>query len=175
MVDFDAAVAQDGRRRDATNDATNGGGMYKSIVVGSDGSSTAMSAVREAARLAKATGASVHLVGAYQAASTVAAASAGFGAPTVAIGMDAEDEIRRLTEEHLRRCADELSEDGIQTEVYAVPAPPATAILDVAQANDSDLIVVGSRGMTGARRVLGSVPNSVAHHAPCSVLIVKTC
>jgi nucleotide-binding universal stress UspA family protein len=149
--------------------------MYKSIVVGSDGSSTAMSAVREAARLAKTTGASVHLVGAYQTGAGLAAAATGLGAPTLAAGVDADDQIRKMTEEHLRRCADELAEDGIQTEVYAVAANPASAILDVAQANDSDLIVVGSRGMTGARRVLGSVPNTVAHHAPCSVLIVKTC
>jgi nucleotide-binding universal stress UspA family protein len=35
-------------------------------------------------------------------------------------------------------------------------------------------IVVGNKGMRGARRVLGSVPNSVAHLAPCSVLIVDT-
>jgi nucleotide-binding universal stress UspA family protein len=38
----------------------------------------------------------------------------------------------------------------------------------------AELIVVGNRGMTGARRLLGSVPNSVAHRAPCSVLIVHT-
>ena len=39
----------------------------------------------------------------------------------------------------------------------------------------ADLIVVGNQGMTGARRfLLGSVPNRVAHHTPCDVLIVKT-
>ena len=38
-----------------------------------------------------------------------------------------------------------------------------------------DLVVVGNKGMTGARRfLLGSVPNNISHHAPCSVLIVKT-
>jgi nucleotide-binding universal stress UspA family protein len=36
------------------------------------------------------------------------------------------------------------------------------------------MIIVGNKGMQGARRVLGSVPNKVAHHAPCSVLIVST-
>ncbi len=36
------------------------------------------------------------------------------------------------------------------------------------------MIVVGNRGMTGARRVLGSVPNDVSHHARCDVLIVET-
>jgi nucleotide-binding universal stress UspA family protein len=48
------------------------------------------------------------------------------------------------------------------------------AVCEVASTVDADLIVIGNRGMTGARRVLGSVPNSVAHHASCSVLIVET-
>ena len=50
----------------------------------------------------------------------------------------------------------------------------ASAILGIAESEDADLIVVGNRGMTGARRVLGSVPNSVAHGARCAVLIVPT-
>ena len=51
----------------------------------------------------------------------------------------------------------------------------ADAILDVAEEQRADLIVVGNKGMTGAKRfLLGSVPNKVSHHAPCSVLIVRT-
>ena len=51
----------------------------------------------------------------------------------------------------------------------------ADAILDVAEEQAADLIVVGNKGMTGAKRfLLGSVPNKVSHHAPCSVLIVRT-
>jgi nucleotide-binding universal stress UspA family protein len=55
-----------------------------------------------------------------------------------------------------------------------VSGSAADAILDTALAVDADLVVVGSQGMQGARRVLGSVPNSVAHGASCAVLIVKT-
>jgi nucleotide-binding universal stress UspA family protein len=52
---------------------------------------------------------------------------------------------------------------------------PADAILDVAEENDADLVMVGNKGMTGARRfLLGSVPNKISHHAPCDVWIVKT-
>ena len=52
---------------------------------------------------------------------------------------------------------------------------PADAILDVAEELEADLIVVGNKGMTGAKRfLLGSVPNKVSHHAPCSVLIIRT-
>ena len=58
---------------------------------------------------------------------------------------------------------------------YAREGDPADAILDVAEERGADLIVVGNKGMTGAKRfLLGSVPNKVSHHAPCSVLIIRT-
>ena len=56
-----------------------------------------------------------------------------------------------------------------------VRAIPPTRILDVAEEQGADLIVVGNKGMTGAKRfLLGSVPNKVSHHAPCSVMIIRT-
>ncbi len=62
-----------------------------------------------------------------------------------------------------------------QIETFARQGDAADAIIDVAEEQRSDLIVVGNRGMTGAKRfLLGSVPNRVSHHAPCSVLIVRT-
>ena len=64
---------------------------------------------------------------------------------------------------------------GVATELYARQGDPADAILDVAEERGADLIVVGHKGMTGARRfMLGSVPHRVSHHAPCSVLIIRT-
>ena len=55
------------------------------------------------------------------------------------------------------------------------PGDPADALIDAAEDTGGDVIVVGSRGMTGATRFfLGSVPNKVSHHAPCDVLIVST-
>ena len=58
---------------------------------------------------------------------------------------------------------------------YARQGDPADAILDVAEEQEADLIVVGNKGMTGAKRfLLGSVPNKISHHAPCSVLIIRT-
>jgi nucleotide-binding universal stress UspA family protein len=47
-------------------------------------------------------------------------------------------------------------------------------LISVAESVGADLIVVGSKGMKGARRVIGSVPNSVAHRSPCHVMIAKT-
>ena len=60
------------------------------------------------------------------------------------------------------------------TQAHVLPGDPADVILQVAREVDADLIVVGNRGMHGARRVLGSVPNTLSHHADCSVLIVQT-
>jgi nucleotide-binding universal stress UspA family protein len=58
--------------------------------------------------------------------------------------------------------------------VHAPKGDPADSLIAAAREHDADVIVLGSRGMRGARRVLGSVPNKVSHHAPCDVLIVQT-
>jgi nucleotide-binding universal stress UspA family protein len=63
---------------------------------------------------------------------------------------------------------------GLRVSTHSASGSPSEAILDVAESNGADLIVVGNRGMKGARRILGSVPNNVAHHADCAVLIVPT-
>jgi nucleotide-binding universal stress UspA family protein len=64
---------------------------------------------------------------------------------------------------------------GVTAACHPRQGDPADAILDVAEENGADLIVVGNKGMTGAKRfLLGSVPNKVSHHAPCSVLIIRT-
>ena len=75
----------------------------------------------------------------------------------------------------LRDAADEVREAGVEVETFAREGDPADAILDVAEERGADLVVVGNKGMTGAKRfLLGSVPNKVSHHAPCSVLIIRT-
>jgi nucleotide-binding universal stress UspA family protein len=77
----------------------------------------------------------------------------------------------------LRHDAERQARRGGVTEVETVArqGDAADAILDVAEEQRSDLIVVGNKGMTGAKRfLLGSVPNKISHHAPCSVLIVRT-
>ena len=75
-----------------------------------------------------------------------------------------------------RRPRRDAATAGLQdVETFARQGDAADAILDVAEEQRADLIVVGNRGMTGAKRfLLGSVPNKVSHHAPCSVLIVRT-
>jgi nucleotide-binding universal stress UspA family protein len=76
----------------------------------------------------------------------------------------------------LEHARDEARRAGVAAvETFARQGDAADAILDVAEEQRSELIVVGNKGMTGAKRfLLGSVPNKVSHHAPCSVLIVRT-
>jgi nucleotide-binding universal stress UspA family protein len=75
----------------------------------------------------------------------------------------------------LERAAWEATDAGVKAvEIFPREGDPAEAILALADEQGCDLIVVGNKGMTGARRLLGSVPNQISHHAPCSVLIVHT-
>jgi nucleotide-binding universal stress UspA family protein len=63
---------------------------------------------------------------------------------------------------------------GVELETYAREGDPAEVIIQVANEQQADLIVVGSRGLTGIQRfLLGSVSSKVSHHAPCSVMIVR--
>ena len=75
----------------------------------------------------------------------------------------------------LESAAGAAKQAGVQVNTHAREGGPADSILDVAEQTKADVIVVGNKGMTGARRfLLGSVPNNISHHAPCSVLIVRT-
>ena len=146
--------------------------MFGSIVVGTDGSDTAKEAVRQATELAKTLGSSIHLVSAYE---------------PVPDGRlrEERDEVpedlqwmvnpRSDVSSTLEDAAEELKKTGLGVEIHAREGDPADAILDVAEEQKADLIVVGNKGMTGAKRfLLGSVPNKVSHHAPCSVMIIRT-
>jgi nucleotide-binding universal stress UspA family protein len=140
--------------------------MSESIVVGTDGSGTAERAVDEAIRLAKALGFEIHLVSAYK---PIRGAKVVGGATEVsAPGPDT------LVDSTLDQAAARVRSAGVDVDIHAVEAEPADALLKVAGDVDASMIVVGSRGMHGAKRVLGSVPNTVSHHAGCNVLIVST-
>lgn len=146
--------------------------MYNSIVVGTDGSETANKAVRQAIELAEPLKASLHIVTAFQPVSEDKLAREAATMPRDMSWMvNPRDEVDATLAE-----ASEWAEGkGLKIETYARQGDPADALLDVAEERDADLIVVGNKGMTGAKRfLLGSVPNKVSHHAPCSVLIIRT-
>jgi len=135
--------------------------MYSAIVVGTDGSETAREAVRQATGLAATVGARIELVSAYQPVPE--------GGPE-GWSVSPRDEVERA----LREAAGEIAAAGVEVTTYARQGDPAAALLDVAEERGADLIVVGNKGMTGADRfLLGSVPNKVTHHAPCSVLVIR--
>lgn len=146
--------------------------VFTQIVAGTDGSSRARQVVTTAAALAATHGARLHLVWAYRTASTVTAAAAAvdlMGSALIA-DQDLADEVRR----DLDHLADELRRTGIEVETYPCCGGAADALLEVAEHQSADLLVVGNKGMHGARRVLGSIPNTLAHQARCAVLIVPT-
>ena len=71
--------------------------------------------------------------------------------------------------------AAEALEAGIEVETTRARATPPTPSSTWPRSRSADLIVVGNKGMTGAKRfLLGCVPNKVSHHAPCSVMIIRT-
>jgi nucleotide-binding universal stress UspA family protein len=146
--------------------------MFQSIVVGTDGSETAGEAVREAIGLAKALGASIELVSAYEPVSNQRLREEARQVPEDLQWMVNPREDVDAT---LRDASERIEAAGVNVTTYAREGDPADAILDVAEERNADLIVVGNKGMTGAKRfLLGSVPNKVSHHAPCSVLIIRT-
>jgi nucleotide-binding universal stress UspA family protein len=146
--------------------------MFGSIVVGTDGSDTARQAVRQAVDLARQLGAQLQIVSAYEPVPRSRLREEAQQAPEDLQWMVNEREDVDAT---LREAASEAERAGVTASVYSRQGDPADAILDVAEEQAADLIVVGNTGMTGAKRfLLGSVPNKVSHHAPCSVLIIRT-
>ena len=146
--------------------------MFNAIVVGTDGSETAAEAVRQAVELGKVTGARVDLVSAYEPVTNQRLRSEATQVPDDLQWMINP---REDVDAKLEEAADVVREAGLDVHVYPRQGDPADAILDVAEETKADLIVVGNKGMTGARRfLLGSVPTKVSHHAPCSVLIIRT-
>ena len=85
------------------------------------------------------------------------------------------DEYERREEEFLRDLARKAIAAGVDTEYTQLSGIPGETICEIASNWSADLILVGSRGLKGMKEMfIGSVSNYVTHHAPCSVLIVRT-
>jgi nucleotide-binding universal stress UspA family protein len=145
--------------------------MFESILVGTDGSDAAGAAVARAVRMAVALGARLQIVSAYEPVPERA-----LRVERIQIPSDVQVNMREEVLSLLQSARQDAEAAGVaQVETFARVGDAADAILDVAEEQGTDLIVVGNKGMTGATRfLLGSVPNKVSHHAPCSVLIVRT-
>jgi nucleotide-binding universal stress UspA family protein len=147
--------------------------VFTSIVVGTDGSDTARMALQQAIALARQAGARLQIVSAYEPVSDQRLRN-----QQVEVPKDLEWMVNPRGDvlQMLETARDEAGRAGVeQVETFARQGDAADAILDIAEEQRADLIVIGNKGMTGAKRfLLGSVPNKVSHHAPCSVLIVRT-
>jgi len=136
------------------------------IVVGTDGSPGAEAAVQKVIDLARGTRGPVHLVCAFPGQSAMER-----------LGLTARQDrvdLRGVAADVLARDERRLEEAGFEVEKHAREGDPAQAIIDVANEQDAELIVVGARGTTGLRRfMLGSVAGKLAHNAPTSLLIVR--
>jgi len=130
--------------------------VHGPIVVGTDGSDTAKAAVSQTAELAASLGATVHVVSATY---------------RMEGGAQADGPVKKA----LADAALTLSRLGVPYETHVVHGEPADALIELAEEQEAALIVVGNKGMGGARRyLLGDIPNKISHHAPCNVLILRT-
>lgn len=152
-------------------EATRDHSAFVSIVVGTDGSERAGKAVRKATDLARSTGARLEVVSAYRPVPEQRLREQRKDVPEKYRWMvNPREEVDAI----LREAVDEARGDGVEASGQARETDPASALLDVAEELDADLLIVGNKGMRGPRRYLGSVPSKVSHHGTCSVLIVDT-
>ncbi|HLX77378.1 MAG TPA: universal stress protein [Acidimicrobiales bacterium] len=146
---------------------------FKTILVGTDGSERAAVAVNAALELAKMNDA--RLYAAYVVHPTVVAGFAEAGAIQIDVD-EAHEEAQRIKSQLLAEAELKGMGERVSVElIHSGAGDIAGSLISLAKDVNADLVVVGNRGMSGARRfVLGSVPNSVTHHCHCSVLIVNT-
>ena len=146
--------------------------MFQRIVVGTDGSDTATAAVKTAVELAKLSNAKLEIVSAYEPVPQARLRDEESGiSGDISHTINPREDVQFV----LDKAAAEARKESVEVVTHPREGDPADAILDVAEENDADLVLVGNKGMTGARRfLLGSVPNKISHHAPCDVWIVKT-
>jgi nucleotide-binding universal stress UspA family protein len=145
--------------------------MFRTIVVGTDGSESAQRALECAIDVARLHRGVLHVVTAYGPLSPRDVYERQRGLPP--------DRRREIDEASGARAvfddaAKQAAAEGVQAELHARVGDAGAAVVQVVDDVGADLVVVGNRGMTGVRRVLGSVPNHVAHAARCSVLIADT-
>ena len=140
--------------------------MVSTIAIGVDGSTRASKAVEMGVELARSLGARVVLLSALRDASTTA-------------GQENDNVEEQWAENPSARVRQVLAttqagieREGVSCSVLVDEGDPGDVLVGLAAECDADILVVGNKGMN--RRVLGSVPNTVAHKAACSVLIVNT-
>jgi nucleotide-binding universal stress UspA family protein len=143
--------------------------MIETVAVGTDGSETASKAVDFALDLATRYGAKVVVASSYRPVSEDRVRRDQQDAPAdIQWSINPTQEVDAT----LKAVEQKAQGLGLKTVSEAREGDPADVLCGIAEQHGADVLIVGNRGMQ--RRVLGSVPNSVSHKAPCSVIIVKT-
>jgi nucleotide-binding universal stress UspA family protein len=138
--------------------------MISTVAVGTDGSDTAAEALKMASEVARRFDARIVLLSAFD-------ESRASRKPTDPEGEWSYSPASRLRE-ILSRAEEDLRKEGLEVSTRIDAGDPGEVLVQLAEECDADVLVVGNKGMQ--RRVLGSVPNTVTHNAPCSVIVVKT-
>jgi nucleotide-binding universal stress UspA family protein len=143
--------------------------MVKTVAVGTDGSGTADKAVEFAIDMAARYDARIVFISAYVPVQEWRLQRERADAPDdLQWSINPAEDVDAT----LRDCEERAEERGLRWASEARQGDPAKILVELAESNDADILVIGNKGMH--RKVLGSVPNSVSHNAPCSVMIVKT-
>ena len=142
----------------------------KRMLVAVDGSTAAAKALNYALNLAEKCGAEVHIVGVVQTIDSIIPSSPHtFYASLI---YDMEKSMQTILSEALKMAKENKPNLKISTRL--LKGRPANEIVHMAKEESFDIIVVGSRGLSGAEEIfLGSVSDRVADKATCPVLIVK--
>jgi nucleotide-binding universal stress UspA family protein/nitrite reductase/ring-hydroxylating ferredoxin subunit len=120
---------------------------YRRILLATDGSATAETAEKIGIGLARSTKGSLTLVHAYEDPAGAEAA--------------------------VERAVRMAEDAGVKTQTVLSDDDPTSAVLEAAEDRNSDIIVIGSRGLFQEEQVFGSVVRKVATHAPCDVLLTR--
>jgi len=142
--------------------------MIGTVAVGTDGSETAAKAVSAALELAERYGAALVVLSAFNGRSGAPAAPRLAPPAHPEWASNAAEQVERI----LAAAEESAAERGIECSTAMAEGDPGEVLVELAERHGADVLVVGSKGME--RRLLGSVPNTVTHKAPCSVLVVKT-
>jgi nucleotide-binding universal stress UspA family protein len=143
--------------------------MVQTIAVGTDGSGTADKAVEFAIDLATRYEARIVFLSAYVPVREARLSREARDAPEdVQWSINKSEDVDGM----LRDCEERAESAGLRWASEAREGDPAKMLVELAESNEADILVIGNKGMQ--RKVLGSVPNTVSHNAPCSVMIVKT-
>jgi nucleotide-binding universal stress UspA family protein len=143
--------------------------VVKTVGVGTDGSATADQALGFAIDMAERYGAKLVIISAFKPVDESRLRREQDQAPAdIHWSMNPTEDVDGL----LSEAVEMAQARGVQTTTVASDGDPASVLCRFAEEQEIDVLIVGSKGME--RKMLGSVPNTVSHKAPCSVLIVKT-